>query len=54
MNFIGANTDLAKYDFGEDYYEVNFERQAFNDDLSALITELANFKDIWSQQIMNH
>lgn len=45
-----ANTDLAKYDFGEDYYEVNFERQAFNDDLSALITELANFKDIWSQQ----
>ena len=45
-----ANIDLAKYDFGEDYYEVNFERQAFNDDLSALITELANFKDIWSQQ----
>lgn len=45
-----ANTDLAQYDFGEDYYEVNFERQAFNDDLSNLITELANFKDVWSQQ----
>ena len=45
-----ANVDLAQYDFGEDYYEVNFERQALNDDLSNLITELANFKDIWSQQ----
>lgn len=44
-----ANIDLAQYDFGEDYYEVNFERQAFNDDLSDLITELANFKDIWGQ-----
>lgn len=45
-----ANIDLAQYDFGEDYYEVNFERQALNDDLSNLITELANFKDVWSQQ----
>ena len=45
-----ANIDLAKYDFGEDYYEVNFERQAFSEDLNSLITELANFKDIWSQQ----
>jgi single-stranded-DNA-specific exonuclease len=45
-----ANMDLAQYDFGEDYYEVNFERQALNDDLSNLITELANFKDVWSQQ----
>lgn len=45
-----ANKDLAKYDLGEDYYEVNFERQAYSADLPDLITELAKFKDVWSQR----
>lgn len=45
-----ANKDLAKYDLGEDYYEVNFERQAYSADLPDLITELAGFKDVWSQR----
>ena len=45
-----ANEDLAKYDLGEDYYEVNFERQAYSADLPDLITELAKFKDVWSQR----
>ena len=45
-----ANKDLAKYDLGEDYYEVNFERQAYSADLPDLITELAGFKGVWSQR----
>ena len=39
-----ANTDLAQYDFGEDYYEVNFERQAFNDDLSNLTSTISTYR----------
>ena len=45
-----ANIDLADYDFGDDFYEVNFERQALDKDLPDLIEDLANYKDIWSQQ----
>lgn len=45
-----ANVDLAQYNFGEDYYEVNFERQAYSSDLDELIRDLASYKDIWSQQ----
>ncbi len=45
-----ANKDLAKYDLGEDYYEVNFERQALNNDLADLITDLNNYKAVWSQR----
>lgn len=45
-----ANHDLAAYDFGEDYYEVNFERQALDKDLIALIEDLASYKDVWSQR----
>lgn len=45
-----ANIDLAQYEFGEDYYEVEFERQALSDDLAPLITDLAQYKHIWSQQ----
>ena len=43
-----ANIDLAQYDFGSDYYEVDFERQAMNDDLTNLITEIGNYKFIWT------
>lgn len=45
-----ANKDLSIYNFGEDYYEVNFERQALDCDLPSLITDLYNYRDIWSQQ----
>ena len=44
-----ANKDLAGYNFGDGYYEVNFERQALSDDLSALIEDLTKYKNIWSQ-----
>ena len=44
-----ANHDLAAYNFGDGYYEVNFERQALSDDLGALIEDLAQYKHIWSQ-----
>ena len=45
-----ANTALAHYNFGEDYYEVNFERQAYSSDLEELIRDLVSYKNIWSQQ----
>ena len=45
-----ANIDLMQYDFGEDYYEVNFERQAYSSDLEELIRDLVTYKNIWSQQ----
>lgn len=44
-----ANKDLSTYNFGDGYYEVNFERQALSEDLAALIEELARYKMIWSQ-----
>lgn len=44
-----ANTQLAQYDFGDNYYEVDFWRSAYMDDLVALITDIANYKSIWSQ-----
>lgn len=45
-----ANEDLAQYDFGDTYYEVNFERRAWNEDIEALIKDLAKYKNCWSQQ----
>ena len=45
-----ANKDFLEYNFGDDYYEVDFERQAMNNDLEKLITDIANHKDLWSQQ----
>lgn len=44
-----ANHDLANYNFGDGFYEVNFERQALSEDLGALIEDLARYKHIWSQ-----
>lgn len=44
-----ANHDLAQYNFGDEFYEVNFERQALADDLGDLIEDLAKYKHIWSQ-----
>lgn len=45
-----SNKDFQQIDFGENVYEVNFIRQALANDLSKLIIDLANFKNIWSQQ----
>ena len=45
-----ANDDFAQYNFGENVYEVNFERQALSKDLPDLIYDLSNYKAVWSQQ----
>lgn len=45
-----ANKQLENIDFGEDYYEVEFERQALSDDLPGLIYDLAQYKHVWSQK----
>ena len=44
-----ANKDLSAYDFGDNYYEVDFERQALSRDLEALIEDIDSYKKIWSQ-----
>ena len=41
---------LSQYNFGEEYYEANFERRASEADLDELIRDLAGYKFIWSQQ----
>lgn len=45
-----ANKELAAYDFGEDYHEVNFERIAMAQDLANLIDDIGSYDFIWSQQ----
>lgn len=45
-----ANEDLARYNFGENYYEVEFERQALAKDLPDLIEDLSHYNFVWSQQ----
>lgn len=45
-----ANIDLAKYDFGEQCFDVNFKRSGYATDLADLITDITNYDDIWSQK----
>ena len=45
-----ANNALKDVDFGEDCYDVNFERPAFASDLSELVTSLGTAGGIWGQQ----
>lgn len=45
-----ANEELSKYDFGEEYYEVNFRRKATEPDLEDLVYDLTQYKFLWSQQ----
>jgi hypothetical protein len=45
-----ANERLSQYNFGEEYYEVNFERRASETDLDELIRDLAGYKFVWSQK----
>ena len=45
-----ANKELANVDFGESWYEVNFERIAADSDIEDLIIDIASHEDIWGQQ----
>ena len=45
-----ANKELADVDFGESWYEVNFERIAADNDIENLIVDIANHDDLWGQQ----
>lgn len=45
-----ANEALKDIDFGEDFYDVNFERSVNDSDLAQLITDIANIGGIWGQR----
>lgn len=44
-----ANKELANVDFGETWYEVNFERIAADSDIVDIITDTTGYEDIWGQ-----
>ena len=44
-----ANKELANIDFGETWYEVNFERIAADSDIADLIIDIAKHEDLWGQ-----
>ena len=44
-----ANNALANVDFGESWYEVNFERIAADSDIQDLIYDIAAHEDLWGQ-----
>ena len=44
-----ANKELADIDFGETWYEVNFERIAADSDIVDIITDVTGYEDIWGQ-----
>ena len=44
-----ANKELANVDFGENWYEVNFERIAADQDIERLIYDIAEHEDLWGQ-----
>ena len=44
-----ANEKLANIDFGENYYDVNFERSVTSPDLDKLIFDIGHYNDIWGQ-----
>ena len=45
-----ANDALKTIDFGENCYDVNFERIAADSDLSDIIVDIGNHNGIWGQQ----
>ena len=45
-----ANKELKNVNFGESWYEVNFERIAADTDIEDLIIDIASHEDIWGQQ----
>ena len=44
-----ANEKLANIDFGENWYEVNFERIAADKDIRDIIIDVSEHEDIWGQ-----
>ena len=44
-----ANRELANVDFGENWYEINFERIAADQDIEQLIYNIAEHDDLWGQ-----
>lgn len=44
-----ANKELANINFGENWYEVNFERIAADKDIRDLIEDLTSHENIWGQ-----
>ena len=44
-----ANKELANIDFGENWYDVNFERIAADSDIRDLIVDITSHDDIWGQ-----
>ena len=44
-----ANKELADIDFGENWYDVNFERIAADSDIRDLIVDITSHEDIWGQ-----
>ena len=45
-----ANKELANIDFGESWYEVNFERIAMDKDIDKIIWDVGQHEDIFGQQ----
>ena len=45
-----ANEALKDVNFGESWYEVNFERIAADQDIENIIIDIAKYEDIWGQQ----
>jgi single-stranded-DNA-specific exonuclease len=44
-----SNRELADYDFGESYYDINFERDVNSSDLRDLIVDLCIVDGVWGQ-----
>lgn len=44
-----ANISLSEYDFGENYYDVSFQRKAVDKDIADLIKDLSKYNDLWGQ-----
>lgn len=44
-----ANKELIKYNFGETYYEVDFDLSANSTKLPVLISDLTKYESIWGQ-----
>lgn len=45
-----TNDKLKDIDFGENCYDVNFQRNSKDDDITNLVTDLGAAKEVWGQQ----
>lgn len=44
-----ANEDLSQIDFGDKYYEVNFQRMAMDSDIGAIISDIDKYSTLFGQ-----